>query len=142
MLRRLDEPAVEPLPISSPQTALPTGAEPFLVEERPVGIRFYQGRSSFFLPYALLQSMSFSEDTLKLVFANLEVVIGGRGLHEPYVLLASQRIVAIVEQGQRYTAVSGGHTHISRIERTPRERKRKPGPDPNPSSDAEVEAED
>jgi hypothetical protein len=137
MLRRLDEPAIESVPVSAPQTAIPSGVEPFLVEERPVGIRFYKGRSSFFRPYALLQAMSFSDDALTLVFANLEVVIKGRGLHEPYVLGASQRLSAIVEQGERYSSTSNAQVHISRIERTPRTRTKRPESAPTQNSDTE-----
>jgi hypothetical protein len=85
-----------------------------------VGVLFYQGKTSFFLPYHLLQTMRYEPERLILVFASDEVSVVGRGLHELYVQLAAQRVCRIMEQGERYASVSEAATLIGRIERTPR----------------------
>lgn len=119
MLRRLNESLTEPPPASSEAAAFPSLELPFVLEDRPCGIRFYQGRTSFFHPYALLQSMRYNADTLTLVFVDADVVLRGRGLHELYVRLAGQRVAWVVEQGDRYAVASDAAVHISRIEHTP-----------------------
>ena len=82
MIRRLNESDSPPVP--SDDSAFPSLEQPFALEERPPGVRFYIGRTSWFHPYALLQNMNYTADSLKLVFADTDVVIRGRGLHELY----------------------------------------------------------
>ena len=125
MLRRLDEPPAES-PVAATEAAFPSLETPFVLEERPAGIRFYRGRSSVFHPYALLQTMRYSTDALTLTFGDADVVLHGRGLHELYVALARQRVALIVEQGGRFALGSDATLHITRIEystpdHTPRE---------------------
>ena len=123
MLRRIDD-APEKIVPPSGDASFPSLEQPFVLEERPPGIRFYQGRTSFFHPYALLQSMSYTADLLKLVFADADVVIRGRGLHELYQRLAEHRVACIMQQGSRFVDASAMTPHISRIEGSPRVRKK------------------
>jgi len=88
--------------------------------QRPPGVLFYRGQSSFWLPYHLLQAMHCEADTLTLTFAPADVVIEGRGLHELYVGLAQQVVWRVVEQGTRYASVSDSATLISRIVEIPK----------------------
>ena len=99
----------------------PTGDQPYDSDERPVGVLFYQGKESFFLPYYLLQTMRYQEGRLTLVFAPDEVEVHGRGLHELYVLLAAQRVWRVVEQGPRQAAISEAVVVVTRIERKARQ---------------------
>jgi hypothetical protein len=94
---------------------------PFLTDEHPTGIAFYRGKESFFLPYHLLQTMRCQPDQLTLTFATVDVVVTGRGLHQLYARLAAQQVSRIVEQGDRYAAVSEDLVHISKLEEIPRE---------------------
>src|ERR1039458_9106796 len=82
MIRRLNE--SEAPPVATTDSAFPALDQPFVLEERSPGVRFYISRTSWFHPYALLQNMSYTADSLKLVFADTDVVIRGRGLHELY----------------------------------------------------------
>ena len=137
MIRRLDE--AESPPIPSDDAALPSLEQPFALEERPPGVRFYIGRTSWFHPYALLQNMNYTADSLKLVFADTDVVIRGRGLHELYRRLADHRVACIVEQGPRHATASEAATLISRIEHSTRLKKKQ---QQEPNSDAESELEE
>ncbi len=110
--------AVTPLPPAV--GGFPSPEQPYATDERPVGVLFYQGRTSFFLPYHLLQTMRYEPDRMTLVFASDDVAVVGRGLHELYVQLAAQRVSRITEQGERFASLSEAATLISRIERTPR----------------------
>jgi hypothetical protein len=127
MLRGRTETELRPPGITGSATHLPPPAggfpnpeQPYTTDERPVGVLFYQGKTSFFLPYHLLQTMRYEPERLILVFASDEVSVVGRGLHELYVQLAAQRVCRIMEQGERYASVSEAATLIGRIERTPR----------------------
>ena len=122
MIRRLNE--SEPPPVAASDSAFPSLDQPFTLEDRPPGIRFYVGRASWFHPYLLLQSMSYTADSLKIVFAGTDVVIRGRGLHELYRRLAEHRIAAVVEQGLRHGVAAENTTLISRIEHTIRSKKK------------------
>jgi hypothetical protein len=115
MLRRLGQPA-ENAAVSSDDLAFPALDQPFVLEERPVGVRFYTGRASFFRPYALLQCIRLAADKLSLDFIGSEVTIHGRGLHEMYVLLARQRVASVMEQGERYSVASESSAYVTRIE--------------------------
>ena len=134
MLRRLNE--TETPPVAPTDSAFPSVDQPFVLEERPPGIRFYAGRASWFHPYALLQNMTYTADSLKLVFADIDVLIRGRGLHELYRRLADHRVACIVERGQQLVSDTEDITCITRIEHSTR-LKKKPPPEP---SDADSEA--
>jgi len=94
----------------------------YVTGERPQGILFYGAKHGFCLPYHLLQRMEFKADELKLVFATEDVVIRGRSLHSLYLELARQTVWRIVEQGERYAALSEAGTLITEIERSPHPR--------------------
>ena len=117
MLRRLGQPSLE-TPEPAAAVGFPSLDQPFLLEDRPPGIRFYQRRASFYHPYSLLQGMHLADDTLTLSFATAEVSITGRGLHALYVHLSAQNVAAIIEQGERYAAGSEAPIHINRITET------------------------
>ena len=102
------------------QSGFPGVELAFSTEEHASGISFYQSKECFYLPYHLLQSMRFKEEKLTLVFATADVVITGRGLHQLYAQLAAQQVSRIVEQGDRYAAVSDALVHVSKIEEIPR----------------------
>ena len=106
-----------------------------MLEDRPPGIRFYVGRASWFHPYNLLQSMNYTADSLKIVFASTDVVIRGRALHELYRRLADHRVASVVEQGQRHGTAAEGTTLISRIEHTVRSKKKAAPPEPDPDAE-------
>ena len=127
MIRRLNE--SEPPPMAAPDSAFPSLDQPFTLEERSLGIRFYVGRISWFHPYILLQSISYTADSLKIVFAGTDVVIRGRALHELYRRLADHRVASVVEQGLRHGVASEAATLISRIEHTIRSKKKQQQPD-------------
>ena len=127
MIRRLNE--SEPPPMVAPDSAFPSLDQPFTLEERPPGIRFYVGRTSWFHPYIQLQSISYTADSLKIVFAGTDVVIRGRGLHELYRRLADHRVASVVEQGQRPTAAAETTTLIFHIEHSIRLKKKQQQPD-------------
>jgi len=118
MLRRPDQ--TDSPAVSADETAIPSLDEPFVLASRPLGVRFYQGRESFFHSYALLQSVRLQSERLILSFATAEIIITGRALHALYVHLAEQRIACIVEQGERYAKASDAVTFIRRIEETPK----------------------
>ncbi len=120
MLRRLGQSTADSPASESDEAAFPSLDEAFGLGEHPIGVRLYQGRASFFHPYALLQGMTFKADVLTLVFADAEVIVRGRGLHGLYVHLAGQRVAWVVEQGERYAAVGDTPAHVAKIERTPR----------------------
>ncbi|PWU19885.1 MAG: hypothetical protein C5B50_05495 [Verrucomicrobia bacterium] len=94
----------------------------FSTDERPIGITFYRSKESFFLPYHLLQTARFKDNRITLVFAVAEVVISGRGLHLLYAQITAQLVSRVVEQGERYSAVSDLLVHIRAIEEIPREK--------------------
>jgi hypothetical protein len=98
----------------------PDSEQPFALDERPAGIAFYWPKTSRFHPYALLQSMGWADETITLNFASADVVITGRGLHALYVLLATQRVARIVEQGSRCAATSTAALVIERITEVPK----------------------
>ena len=133
MIRRLNE-TEEPLVVSS-DSAFPSPDQPFTLEDRPPGVRFYVGRTSWFHPYALLQNMTYTADTIFLAFADTDVVIHGRGLHELYRRLADYRVASIVEQGGRQAVAAETSTIIIRIEHARRLKKKQPQPDPEPAAD-------
>jgi hypothetical protein len=124
MIRRLNE--SEAPPVATTDSAFPALDQPFVLEERSPGVRFYISRTSWFHPYALLQNMSYTADSLKLVFADTDVVIRGRGLHELYRRLAEHRVACVVEQGQHHAAADEATTCISRIEHSTRLKKKTP----------------
>lgn len=109
-----------PDPKGSGRSAFPGVEEPYAIGERPPGILFYCGRSSFWLPYHLLQGMRYEPEALKLTFAPAEVIIEGRGLHGLYVDLAQQVVWRVVEQGDRYAEASDATVHINRIVEIPK----------------------
>ena len=117
MLRRLGQSSPD-TPEPAAQVAFPALDQPFLIEERPPGLRCYRGRASFYHPYALLQGMHLADDTLTLSFATAEVSVTGRGLHALYVHLSAHNVAAIIEQGERYAAGSEAPAHIHRITET------------------------
>jgi hypothetical protein len=96
----------------------PAGDVAYLTADKPVGIRFYRARESFFYPYALLQGMRFSQQKLTVSFATADVAITGEGLHELYVRIADQEVSGVVEQHARGQAVSDGAVFVARIEET------------------------
>jgi hypothetical protein len=98
---------------------IPSLDQPYSTGERPPGILFYQPKQSFWLPYLLLQRMEFAADELRLAFAAEDVVIRGRSLHPLYVEAARQKLFRVVEQGERYAALSPEGTLITEIERQP-----------------------
>lgn len=108
------------IPPPSGGNGFPGVDEPYATAERPVGVTFYQGRVSFFLPYHLLQTMQFEPERLTMFFAADEIRITGRGLHEVYVRLAAHQVCRIVEQGDRYAAISEAALFVVKIERTRR----------------------
>lgn len=90
-----------------------------------MGVAFYQGRESFFLPYALLESMRFQPDQITLFFAPADVAIAGRGLHALYVLLAAHKVGRVVEQGERHGEAEENPVWVHRVEQLPRTPKGK-----------------
>ena len=116
MLRRPDQVTAETEGQPSPETAFPPPEPPFALEDRPLGVRFYKGRTSYLHPYALLQAARLEDERLTLLFADADVIITGRGLHALYVHLASQRLARVVEQGERFAAATESPVHVARIE--------------------------
>ncbi len=112
-------PITRPPPPSGEDTGIPSVEQPYATGERPPGIVFYRAKNSFWLPYHLLQRMEFEADQLKLVFATEDIVIRGRSLHPLYIELTRQTVSRIVEQGERYAALSEAGTLVSGIERSP-----------------------
>ena len=135
MIRRLNE--SETPPVASNDSAFPSLEQPFTLEERPPGIRFYVGRVNWFHPYILLQSMSYTADSLKIVFAGTDVVIRGRGLHELYRRLADHRVASVVEQGLRHGVANEGTTLVSRIEHFVRSKMKQQQPDATSESESD-----
>jgi hypothetical protein len=133
MIRRLNE--SETSPVAASDSVFPSLGQPYTLEERPPGIRFYVGRASWFHPYALLQNMSYTTDSLKIVFADTDVVIRGRGLHELYRRLADYRVASVVEQGLRHGVAAQAATLISRIEHSTRSKKKSSPPELTPDSE-------
>ncbi len=133
MIRRLNE--SEAAPVAAPDSGFPSLEQPFTLEERPLGIRFYVGRASWFHPYILLQSISYTADSLKIVFAGTDVVIRGRALHELYRRLADHRVASVVEQGLRHGIADENTTLISRIEHTVRSKKKTTAPESAPDAE-------
>jgi len=115
MLRRLGESREQPGASVSDEMAFPALDQAFVLDEKSAGIRFYKGRESFFRPYTLLQGMSFKPEFLTLQFADADISISGRGLHELYCFLSNQRVACVVEQGDRYAKSSEAATFISSI---------------------------
>jgi hypothetical protein len=118
--------------VGTASTCFPVGDQSYATDERPPGILFYRGRESFFLPYHLLQTMSFRTDEIHLTFAADDLVITGRGLHELYVQLATQRVSRIVAADDRHAAISEAVVLVTSIERTARSREeiqQQPGTD-------------
>ncbi len=122
------EPPVAAPVVSTPaaRSELPGVEQPYAIGERPAGILFYRGQSSFWLPYHLLQGMRYERETLTLKFAPADVVIEGRGLHGLYVDLARQVVGSVVEQGERYAEASDAVVHINRIVEIPKGDKESP----------------
>lgn len=114
------EPAV-PAPPCAGHTGLPSIDQAFATEDRPHGILFYQQGESFFLPYHLLHSMQWGAAGLTLLFPTEDVILTGRGLHELYIQLAAHRVSRIVEQGERFAAISEDPVLVCKIQRVPKE---------------------
>jgi hypothetical protein len=72
--------------------------------------------------------MEFEAEQLTLLFATEDVVVRGRSLHPLYVALARQIVSQIVEQGERYAALSELGTVITAIERSPHTRDQQQQP--------------
>jgi hypothetical protein len=100
-------------------TDLPGLDRPYATGDRPPGVLFYCAKHSFWRPYHLLQEMEFATEQLTLGFATEDIVIRGRSLHPLYVALASQTVCRLVEQGERYAALSETGPCITGIERRP-----------------------
>jgi hypothetical protein len=66
--------------------------------------------------------MEFGAEELRLVYASEDILIRGRCLHPLYVELASQSVMFVVQQGERYAALSEPGTVIRSIERSPHTR--------------------
>ena len=94
---------------------------PFALGENPTGIQFYRKKMSFYLPYTLLQSMRLGDDKLSLLFAPVEIVITGEGLHHLYQLLAHQKVSRVIEQGGQFEESGNIPVHIQKIDEIPRE---------------------
>ncbi len=120
---RTPQPATAERSPAGESTDFPGIEQPYMLGERPPGVLFYRAKGSFWLPYHLLQAMDFTSEAIKLAFPDEDIVIEGRGLHPLYVELAWQRVVRIVEQGERFAALAGTSLLIIRIERRPRERE-------------------
>lgn len=121
-----------PTPVGVASVGFPVADQAYATDERPPGILFYRGRESFFLPYHLLQTMSFRADQIHLTFATDDLVITGRGLHELYVQLAAQRVSRIVAADDRHAAISESVVLVTSINRTTRSREntqQQPGTD-------------
>lgn len=94
------------------------GDPPFLVDtDRPLGIRFYPVRGAFFLPYGLLQSVSWTQEALILQYATDTVTIAGSGLHALFVELAEHRVSRI--HADRANPSDGATTEVTEIARLP-----------------------
>ena len=113
----------EPALSTAADVEVPGIDQPYSTGERPPGVRFYRGRTSFWLPYFLLQGMRYEAEKVTLQFASEDVVIDGRGLHGLYVELARQAVARVVEQGERYASISDAATHVTRISEIPRTRE-------------------
>ena len=98
---------------------IPGLERPYTTGDRPPGILFYRPKDSFWQPYHLLQRMEFSTEELKLVFASEDIIIRGRSLHPLYLELARHTVGRVVEQGERYAALSPEGTLVTHIERQP-----------------------
>lgn len=118
MLRRSDQAATDAPDPAAPDVGFPALDPPFVLDDRPAGVRFYQGSTSFYHPYALLQGMHLGAEALALSYASAEVSITGRGLHALYVQLSRQRVAAVIEQGERYADSSDAPVHVNRITET------------------------
>ncbi len=93
----------------------------FTVEPHPaIGIRFYPGRGAFFLPYTLLQSMTWDADNLVLNYAGDTVTLAGAGLHDLFVEIAGHR-VSRIHALPPDDSVAADHTAVISISRLPKE---------------------
>lgn len=115
MLRRPGQGSPDASESGAQETGFPTLNEAFALDDRPCGIRFYKGRTGFYHPYALLQSMRLEGEELTLSFATAEVSITGRGLHALFVHLSEQRVATVIEQGERYAGNSEAPVYVNRI---------------------------
>lgn len=117
MLKTPDGGRIAPDLAVTPQ-AIPPGLDtPFLMSERPYGVRFYHAKQCFYLPYLQLLSLSLAADRLVLEFAGDSVVIFGHGLHSLFYYLSLQEVQCIVEQGDMGLAAT---THVRSIRRSPK----------------------
>ncbi|MCI0541408.1 MAG: hypothetical protein L0Z50_39925 [Verrucomicrobiales bacterium] len=114
LLRRSGQ-SQETLPTGD-ETGFPPLDQPYILDERSAGVRFYRGRESFFFSYALLQSMKLAEEKLTISFATGDIEIIGRGLHSLYAHFSGQKVACVIQQGERYAGAMETATFVSRIE--------------------------
>jgi hypothetical protein len=100
--------------------------QPYRTAERPAGIVFVRGPSSFWLPYHLLQGMRYEPDKLTLEFPTADVVIEGRGLHGLFTEFTRQVVGQVIEQGARYAELSDAPTCIRRVVELPKGKDQAP----------------
>ena len=109
------------LNVAGGAAALPPADTAFSSEpNRPPGIRFYQAKDSFFLPYSLLQSLHWRGDTLTIGYVHDDVTLEGQGLHALYVEIAEFRVTRIREQAEDDDASEDGAVQVLKIQRLPR----------------------
>lgn len=104
--------------VSDPLEAYPGIENAFSVEERALGIQFYQAKTSFFLPYTLLKGMEYTATRITLEFPDESVAITGKNLHPLYLGFARQKVWRVVEQGDGLVAPGAQIVAIRRILRS------------------------
>lgn len=129
MLRR--NPSNDPEATNASRTGAPDGSEPtdlgqpYVTGERPPGIVFARGPTSFWLPYHLLQGMRYEPDKVTLQFAGSDILIEGRGLHSLYRDLTRQTVSEVTEQGS-HAEMSDAATCVGQIVELPKGKKGSP----------------
>ena len=117
MLKTTEGIAIPPELAGTPQATPPGLDNPFLVGERPYGVRFYQVKRCFYLPYPQLLSMDSTGERLVLDFGGDSIEICGHGLHSLFHFLSTQEVQSVVEQGDMGLAAT---THVRTIRRIPK----------------------
>ncbi len=107
------------LPEGQPNRIPAPGDPAFTVDSnRAFGIRFYPARGGFFLPYALLQSVNWTTESLSLNFTTDTVTIVGSRLHGLFVEIAEHRVNRI--HAEPAWASEGNAAEVTEIIRLPR----------------------
>lgn len=107
------------LPEARPNRLPAPGDPSFTVDgNRAIGIRFYPARGAFFLPYSLLQSVQWTNESLSLNYTTDTVTIVGSRLHGLFVEIAEHRVNRI--HAELAGPSEGNTAEVTEIVRLPR----------------------